>query len=135
MTSASRGEFLERLLATDPLPSGQDDVSRRQKLQQRLERFERQERLFRYLTIAICGGGAAFLPFALLTQWFVPRGGLPAGLLGDVVYPAATVMIFACGILSIPMLIVYFGKYRRLLDRTRDEARDQILSELERELE
>jgi hypothetical protein len=135
MAERPSGDLVDLLLERDvPLDDGRYSRHRRN-LDDRLQKAKRDERVVRIATILIWAGALSFFPLALALQRIAPRGGLPAGLLGDVVVPAATLFAIACGALAIPMLAFYLVRCRQVLDRTRDDVRDAVLLDLKREVE
>jgi hypothetical protein len=104
----------------------------RQRINQRLRKSLRDEKIVRIATITVWAGALAFFPLILVTQWMSPEeGGLPAGLFGDVIFPVVFIFIAACSLLALPMLILYVLRYRRALDRARADARDTTLMQLQ----
>jgi len=135
MAEKSNRDLVDLLLERD-VPLDDERYSRhRRNLEDQLRKATRDEWIVRISTLVIWGGALSFLPLALALQRLVPRGGLPAGLLGDVVVPGAMLLTFACGALAIPMLALYLVRYHRSLARARDNVRDAVLLDLQKTVE
>lgn len=131
MADGSNRDLVELLLERD-LPFNDEEYSiHRRQLDERLRKASRDERVVRIATISAWIGAASFFVLALAMQRLAPRGGLPAGLLGDVILPGITLLCVACGAVAAPMLILYLVRYRRAIDQARDSARDAVLFDLQ----
>ena len=125
-------EFMEMLLEQDPLPEESKYSQHRQQINERMRKAVRDEKIVRVVTIALWAGAFAFPLFGFAVQQWIPRDmANQAGFIGDVLNPATVVAMLICGPLAIPMLIVYVLRYRRAVDRARDDARDAVLLDLQ----
>lgn len=135
MTEKPNRDLVDLLLERD-VPLDDERYSRhRRNLEDQLRKAIRDERIVRISTLVAWGGALSYLPLALVLQRLVPRGGLPAGLMGDIVVPGLTLLTFACGALAIPLLALYLARYQRNLVRARDHIRDAVLLDLQKSVE
>lgn len=121
------GDFVEMLLEQDPLPDDSRYAVHREQLNQRLRKSVRDEKIVRIATICVW-----ILPWILLliAVKLSPQG-QQASFAADVVIPTVIIVAAACGLLAVPMLVLYVVRYRHAVDRARDDARDARLMQLQ----
>lgn len=135
MAEVSKRDLVDLLLERDVPFDDEQYALHRRKLADQLENAKRNEKTVRIATLVTWLGALSFLPLVLALQRLVPRGGLPAGLLGDVVVPGLMLLTVACGTLAIPMLALYWARYRGSLVRARENLHDTVLSDLQKTIE
>jgi len=125
---------VDLLLEQEPLPNESRYAQHRQQINERLQKASRDERIVRAVTIAVCIAGCCWLVVPAAVQWIPREKAVQTSVLGDVVVPAVGFVLFACSVLAIPLLILYVLRYRRAVDRAREDARDTVLLELQKKV-
>ena len=124
-------EFVEMLLEQDPLPDESRYTQHRQEINERLQKALRDEKTVRVVTIGVCLAACCCWLLPTVVQWIPREKAVQASFLGDVVAPMLGMALLACSVLAIPLLILYVLRYRRAVDRAREDARDAVLLELQ----
>ena len=128
-------EFVDMLLEQEPLPEASRYSQHRRQIDERLRKALRDERIVRVATLVVwavaCG-----LPLLMMgLQHWVPRErAVETGPISNVLMPLVVITLFVCSALAIPLLLVYVLRYRRAVDRARDDARDVVLLELQQKV-
>jgi hypothetical protein len=124
-------DFIEMLLEQDSLPEESTYSDHRKQIDQRLQKAKRDEKIVRITTIAVFAGALCLPLFFAITERLSKEIDLPAGFISDVLIPMLFILLYACWVLVIPLLILYVLRYRRALDRSRENARDTVLLDLQ----
>ena len=122
------GSFVEKLLRQDGALTDAQLADYRRRLIDRIAKAERREKWMRVAAIAICTVAiVGYLP-AMGSYSLQPAEPL------DLLRSIGLFVWVACSLVAIPFSLLYFLRYRRALDRARDDAQYTVLMQLERKV-